>query len=143
MIPDDLRQNIVCFLALSVFCKVFAGCSVVRMKSSAFNSILAVCAATFLFGFAADGQELEISAGRRLAGYLPDYPVLRMESRRFHPAHGPDDIYFNGLDTLRRKTQFARQSGLAGVMVWEIGQDAREPNSLIQVIHASMMSPIT
>lgn len=32
-------------------------------------------------------------------------------------------VYFNGPTTLRRKTAFAASEGLAGVMVWELGQD--------------------
>lgn len=32
--------------------------------------------------------------------------------------------YFNGPATVRRKAQWAKQHGLAGVMVWEVGQDS-------------------
>ncbi|KAL1524039.1 hypothetical protein AB1Y20_018953 [Prymnesium parvum] len=42
--------------------------------------------------------------------------------------HGTDEnfvgsIYFNGPATVRRKTAFAARAGLAGVMIWEVGQD--------------------
>ena len=34
-----------------------------------------------------------------------------------------DEVYFNGPATLRRKTDYALEQGLGGVMIWEIGQD--------------------
>jgi GH18 family chitinase len=46
-----------------------------------------------------------------------------------------DGLFFNGPGLIRNKTAFARQLGLAGVMVWELGQDAPPPHSLLQVIH--------
>lgn len=33
------------------------------------------------------------------------------------------NFFFNGPATVRRKAAFAAQEGLAGVMIWEIGQD--------------------
>jgi GH18 family chitinase len=45
-----------------------------------------------------------------------------------------DGVYFNGLATTRRKTGFALQSRLGGVMVWELGQDAPGDRSLLTVI---------
>ena len=60
--------------------------------------------------------------------------------RRFAPAATIDEtngIYFNGPATIRRKTRLAISSGLAGVSIWEIGQDARGPRSLLRVISKS------
>lgn len=34
-------------------------------------------------------------------------------------------IAFNGIDTIRKKTQYALNSGVGGVMIWEVGQDCR------------------
>lgn len=54
-----------------------------------------------------------------------------------HPAADIDEvagIYFNGPATIRRKTEWAIQSQLAGVMVWELGQDAPGAQSLLKVI---------
>jgi hypothetical protein len=34
-------------------------------------------------------------------------------------------VYFNGARTIERKTKVALQRKLAGVMIWELGQDAR------------------
>ena len=42
--------------------------------------------------------------------------------------------YFNGIDTVRRKVQFAKAAGLSGVMVWEIGQDTSDDSSLLGAI---------
>jgi GH18 family chitinase len=49
-----------------------------------------------------------------------------------------DGVYFNGPETIRRKTRFALQKKLAGVMVWELGQDASGNDSLLQVIRNSV-----
>ncbi|MBC8112899.1 MAG: glycoside hydrolase family 18 protein [Candidatus Saccharimonas sp.] len=45
-----------------------------------------------------------------------------------------DGLFFNGPATIRRKTQFAIEQKLGGVMVWEIGQDAKGDASLLRVI---------
>ncbi len=45
-----------------------------------------------------------------------------------------DNIYFNGPETISRKTKYAIDSGLAGVMVWELGQDATGDQSLLKAI---------
>jgi GH18 family chitinase len=46
-----------------------------------------------------------------------------------------DGIYFNGRRTVERKTKYALEHKLAGVMVWELGQDTRDEYSLLRVIH--------
>ena len=46
---------------------------------------------------------------------------------KHHPGPAVDEmdgIYFNGPSTIRRKTEYAIQARLGGVMIWEIGQDA-------------------
>ena len=43
-------------------------------------------------------------------------------------------VFFNGPATLRRKVRLVRESGLAGVMVWELGQDAAGDASLLRVV---------
>jgi chitinase len=47
-------------------------------------------------------------------------------------------IYFNGEATIREKVQYAMQSKLAGVMIWEIGQDAPGDRSLLKVIQQTV-----
>lgn len=57
--------------------------------------------------------------------------------RKFQPRADQDEIqgvYFNGRDTVRRKTRYAVEHGLGGVMVWELGQDADGDASLLKVI---------
>ena len=36
-----------------------------------------------------------------------------------------DGYYFNSARLIERKTRLARALGLAGVMIWEVGQDCR------------------
>jgi chitinase len=57
--------------------------------------------------------------------------------KQFSPAADVDEvdgIYFNGRDTIERKTKFARQKHLAGIMAWELGQDTRDDSSLLRAI---------
>jgi GH18 family chitinase len=49
-----------------------------------------------------------------------------------------DGVYFNGPATIRRKTTFALESRLGGVMVWEMGQDAGGEQSLLRTIRATV-----
>jgi chitinase len=49
-----------------------------------------------------------------------------------------DNLYFNGPDTIARKTEFAMEAGLAGVMVWELGQDASGDQSLVKRIRGAI-----
>jgi chitinase len=53
-----------------------------------------------------------------------------------------DQIYFNGEATIREKVQYAMQAGLAGVMIWEIGQDAPGDRSLLKVIQQTVAADI-
>ena len=49
-----------------------------------------------------------------------------------------DGVCFNGPTTITHKTDYALKSGLAGVMVWELGQDASGDRSLLKVIHETV-----
>ncbi|HVX62075.1 MAG TPA: glycoside hydrolase family 18 protein [Pirellulales bacterium] len=56
---------------------------------------------------------------------------------RYKPQPAADEaggIYFNGPETIRQKTRYARDEGLAGVMIWELGQDAPGDDSLLRAI---------
>ena len=62
------------------------------------------------------------------------YKTLR---GRYPLSPGQDTVngyYFNGIDTIRRKVQYAKAAGLSGVMVWEIGQDTTDDSSLLAAI---------
>lgn len=59
------------------------------------------------------------------------------------PDPGTDQIgsvYFNGPETIRRKVEFAIDSKLGGLMVWELGQDASGDRSLLRVIRNCVSS---
>lgn len=45
-------------------------------------------------------------------------------------------LYFNGPAMVKRKTEYAIEAHLAGVMVWELGQDAPGEQSLLKVIRS-------
>ena len=42
--------------------------------------------------------------------------------------------YYNGEETIKKKTKLALDQGLGGMMMWELGQDAEGPYSLTQAI---------
>ena len=42
---------------------------------------------------------------------------------------------FNSVRTVKRKAKWAKKQGLAGVMVWEVGQDAKGGASLLVQLH--------
>lgn len=46
-------------------------------------------------------------------------------------------ITYNGIPTIRSKTQLAKQQG-SGVMVWELSQDASGTNNLISIIRSEL-----
>ena len=61
--------------------------------------------------------------------------------RRYHPAASADEvngIFFNGSKMIERKTELALMSKLAGVMVWEVGQDSKDETGLLPVIHRTV-----
>ena len=46
-----------------------------------------------------------------------------------------DSIYFNGISTIKEKTQYAIDNAFAGIMIWELGQDAAGDMSLAKAIY--------
>lgn len=56
---------------------------------------------------------------------------------RFKPSPNSDfagGYHFNGPATIRKKTAYVIKEGYGGVMIWEIGQDTKGKNSLLQAI---------
>jgi len=49
--------------------------------------------------------------------------------------HGGVTVYYNGIPTIKSKTQLALQQA-GGIMIWELSQDATGSNSLLKNIHA-------
>jgi chitinase len=46
-----------------------------------------------------------------------------------------DSVFYNGINTIKSKTQLALKEKLAGVMIWEISQDTNDKNSLLKAIN--------
>lgn len=49
-------------------------------------------------------------------------------------------IYFNGINTIFEKTEYAMDKQLGGVMIWEVGQDSYENASLLETIRETANS---
>lgn len=62
---------------------------------------------------------------------MVDKPDFRPESDEW------DGLYFNGPSTLAAKVVLAKRKNLAGVFVWEIGQDADGDKSLLKEVKAA------
>jgi chitinase len=60
--------------------------------------------------------------------------------QRHHPGPDVDEaggVYFNGITTIQRKTRYALEQQLGGVMIWELGQDTADDTSLLRAIQQS------
>ncbi|MFV0442414.1 MAG: glycosyl hydrolase family 18 protein [Planctomycetaceae bacterium] len=83
--------------------------------------------------------------GRPFRGPFGAATTYRDIVQRYQPALEDDEvagIYFNGPETVAAKVHLARQLGLAGVMIWELGQDVSDADrSLLQAIHRASRSP--
>jgi GH18 family chitinase len=63
---------------------------------------------------------------------------------RSQPSPNVDEVdgcYFNGIETMKRKAAIVRERGLAGMMIWEIGQDAPGDSSLLKAISTELNAP--
>jgi GH18 family chitinase len=100
---------------------------------------------TTLLGQGAPPEKLVLGLpfyGRPIAGG-GDARTYRQIVARYRPAPDTDEvdgIYWNGPATLRRKTRFALEFGLGGVMIWELGQDAPGKQSLLGAIHEAVQT---
>jgi chitinase len=57
--------------------------------------------------------------------------------QQYQPAFSVDEvdgIYFNGMDTVQRKTCYAISENIGGMMVWELAHDTLDETSLLQRI---------
>ncbi|CAN5407717.1 glycosyl hydrolase family 18 protein [soil metagenome] len=60
---------------------------------------------------------------------------------QFHPTANVDEIggyYFNGPKMMKNKAAYAKTNGLAGVMIWEVTQDATGSASLLDALKRAM-----
>ena len=77
--------------------------------------------------------------GRELANPANEFTYAEM-IQKYHPAPGQDEmngIYFNGIDTIARKSCYAHDNGFGGVMIWELGQDSTDNTSLLRTVYQS------
>ncbi len=44
-------------------------------------------------------------------------------------------IWYNGIPTIKAKTQYVRDEGLGGIMIWSLDNDVKGENSLLTIIH--------
>lgn len=61
----------------------------------------------------------------------------RTLKERYNIKPGQDTVsgyYFNNAETVREKVRYAKNEGLSGVMVWELGQDTDDSSSLLKAI---------
>ena len=64
--------------------------------------------------------------------------------REFLPEDGQDEaggFYFNGPETLVKKMKLAKERGLGGIMIWEVGQDAKGDGSLLSALRTRAKNP--
>jgi len=54
------------------------------------------------------------------------YGVLAVQQKLDPNSDTLGDTYFNGVNTIHRKAEYALKQGLAGVMAWEVGQDTAD-----------------
>ena len=90
-----------------------------------------ICMGVPFYGY--EFQSEETTAGGRGVGYrkiLESHPEL--------DASQTDSIgllWYNGVPTMRRKCEYAKDKGVAGVMIWEITTDTDQPDkSLLNTI---------
>lgn len=57
------------------------------------------------------------------------------ETKDFVTTANNSTIYYNGIPTIERKVQYAKTSRLAGIMIWELQQDASGNKSLLNTIN--------
>ena len=50
-----------------------------------------------------------------------------------------NNIYFNGIDTIKQKTTYVVENGYGGIMIWEVGQDTTDETSLLKAIGDAML----
>ena len=69
---------------------------------------------------------------------LPDQEMAYDEiMNQYHPAFNVDEvdgIFYNGVETVQRKTCYAMSKSIGGVMFWELAQDTTDETSLLQTI---------
>jgi len=63
--------------------------------------------------------------------------------QQYHPTPDQDQvqgIYFNGIDTIQKKTCYALTNGFGGIMIWELGQDTADNSSLLRTVYQAAVN---
>jgi GH18 family chitinase len=73
-----------------------------------------------------------------------DYPYSAILTA--HPGAEKTDqtgntIWYNGIPTIKAKTQYVMDEGLAGVMIWSLDSDVKGEHSLLNAIHETLHPP--
>lgn len=55
-----------------------------------------------------------------------------------HADQAGNTIWYNGLPTIRAKSQFVVDEGLGGIMIWSLDNDAKDDRSLLAAIYATL-----
>jgi len=76
--------------------------------------------------------------GRNAQGTAATYAEILRRHRPKPSADLAGGFHFNGPATIRRKTAYALQQQLAGVMIWELGQDAPGNSSLLRLVNKAI-----
>ncbi len=91
------------------------------------------------YGFTRDKETL----GVPFYGKKPDNSAYIYKTIIDTYAPGPavdlvDDINFNGINTIKQKTDFVINNNYGGIMIWEIAQDSFDATSLLTAINDTM-----
>jgi GH18 family chitinase len=74
-------------------------------------------------------------AGYTYAAILAAYPGAENADQ------AGSTIWYNGIPTIKAKTQFVVDQRLGGVMIWSLNQDANGKHSLLAAIHETLAKP--
>ena len=131
------------------------------LEQAAYDAVDAIHLMTYDMGLRHATERDAVSAVRRLlrSGARSDKIVLgtpfygrRLDDRdvamayedilsRFAPRPDEDEaggFYFNNVETIRRKTRYALEHGLAGIMIWELSMDTDDETSLLRSIQQEL-----
>lgn len=70
--------------------------------------------------------------GYSYAGIVSTYPGAE------HADQAGSTIWYNGLPTIRAKSQYVVDEGLGGIMIWSLDHDAKDERSLLAAIYATL-----
>jgi chitinase len=133
------------------------------LDQAAYNAVDAIHLMTYDMGTRHATERAAQSAVRRLlrSDVPPEKIVLgvpfygrRMDNRdiamaynnilnQFTPSPDEDEaggFYFNNIETIRRKTLYAQEERLAGIMIWELSMDTNDETSLLAAINEEIES---